>query len=598
MQINNRFTPPSLEQSLQMSIKDNIKELAQLSKSPQSKDSPYANVLDSLTTLQMMMAARMNMKLPLDQRPIEKTSDKGLKLEDMHTTRPENFDKPMGKDKKIHSGAWFHGSSAEKTGMDHMFHLDDNGKTKNKYFHFTKGSISGKDGAPNVNLHGSKNGDGKAMSNLFEGKKEAKYLNDEQLVGLRRRMTESRGENALDASDTMKQIGKIGKKYGKDSKEMSNFLQKIGAEQQDPARKAQIEKENQDLKVKHNGIKGLNENVDLSVFESYKIEGKTADGKKVKFEVSKEQAASAEFLNGRLQGAVDKNGNPMDFSNLKDVKITGTLRAADDEDNGKTHRKVKDLSVDQLNKVFNSESPHEAFAEFRPKRKNFFQKVFGGIKDVVTGIGKGIASIGAGIVNGVKDVVVGGAKAIAGTVSGVFTGDFDKIKQGFKDGWTGIKEGFNSAASGIEKGLGQSMHGLQSGITQGTGAFLGDTIGGALGDAAGKFGNFVKDLATDITNGVSTAVSGYANIMTGEDSLWDNIKKIASGGFDAVTGVVGGKGAIKGLQGAAALIKGGADDAAKLAALKLAIKVSQSPSTVEQPKTETQPTKDTNNLSY
>jgi len=537
----------------------------------------------ALENLHFLISDSQMPKQSLAFRPTEKTEKEGLSLYTMHTTKPENFGKPMGKEEKIHAGAWFHGSGAKKTGIDHMFHLDDSGKAKNKFFHFTKDSISGVDGAPNVNLHGSKNGDGKAMTHLFQGSNEAKYLNDEQMIGLRRRMTQSRSDKKLDASQTMEQIGKIGKKHGKDSVEMSNYLQKIGAEVQSPGRKAQIERENLNPDIKHNGIQGLDLNVDLSVFESYKIEGKDKNNKNVSFKVSAEQVATSSFLNGRLQGAVDKDSLAMDFSNWKDVKISGTLRAADDEDNGKTHRHVENLSIAQLNKVFSSEEPHKAFSEFRPKRRNFFQKVFGGIKDVFVGIGKGVASVAKGVFNGVKDVVIGGAKMFGGVVSGVFTGDLGKIKDGVQKGWDHVSNGVSHVASGFSDGLSNTINGFQSGMTSATGALFGDGVGQFFGDIYGKVGNFTKDVVTQASDGFDKYVTNVADTINSRDSFLSNIKDMASGAFETVTGVTGVGSATKGAKAIPAVIKGVATDSAKISAAKLAIKVGMTPAETEKP---------------
>jgi hypothetical protein len=401
---------------------------------------------------------------PMAQRPPEQGSNEGLPLEGMHTTKP-NVTGPMGGEEKVECGAWFHGSGAKATGMDHMFHLDENGKAPNKYFHFTKGSISGMDGAPNVNLSGSKNDDGKAMSKLFNSTDEASHLTEEQKIGLRRRMTQSNGDKTIDASDTMDQVKQIGEKYGKGSKEMSNYLQKIGAEPQDPARKAQIDQENLDPNKKFNGIKGLNQNVDLSVFESYEVRGKKPDGSEAVFKVSAEQAATAEYQQGRLQGAVDAHGKRMDFSNLTDVTIKGKLRMADDEDGGGKLREAT-VTVNDLNKIYSSEDKKAAWGEHRPEKpKSFWQKLgdfglkfvksfvdpfinFGkGLGKVFKGDMSGFLDMGKGLVDGVLTYGTGGALGVAKGV--VKAGIGTALK-------TGGKEVAESGAKQVGKEVGES----------------------------------------------------------------------------------------------------------------------------------------------
>lgn len=318
-------------------------------------------------------------------------------------------------------------------------------------------------------------------------------------------------------------------------------------------------------KLKEKGINDLSElKTENAIYGRVKdrevfsgITAKTADGKKIDVNISPKDAKKY----GSIENAISEK--------LKKKGINDISQLSDIQKKTKVEKGVytNDINAKGINEIAQGKKD---FKDFR--KKGFFEKIFGGVKDFFVGIGKGIANVAKGIFNGVKNIVVGVGKGIGGLVKGAFTGDFSLAKEGLN----GIKNGFGNIATGVKSGLGNIIDGAKSAITNISGAFLGDRVGNFLGNAWGKVANFGKSLITSVTDGASRAVDGIAGIANG-GNIWENLKKIGTGAFDVVTGVTGFKGAVIGAKAGFNLIKGigaGAKAGAK-SGLKEGVKASK-----------------------
>lgn len=336
--------------------------------------------------------------------------------------------------------------------------------------------------------------------------------------------------------------------------------------------------------AKNMGIEGLDESVDfksmLKDFKNFGINGKTADGKRVKIRVNEKDVKKHGGMEAALEHKMKKAGIS-DLSELKNVKLIGKRT-----DGMQTHwMKPKDLNEISAGK--------KDWGDVR--KKGFFEKIGGFFK----GIGKGIANIGKGIWNGIKGIgkgivnvaksvgnaVVGVAKGIGKGIVGiaktggaflgkVFKGDFkgagNVLKKGAEDVWNNVKgaaikvkDGVVSIGKGawnIAKGIGNGVVSMYKGGAEAMGKLFRGDIGGAFNSMADGYKNQWAHMSDgfktglgQMVNGASSITSAPVSVVAGKeagDAVSDVTKKVGNFGTGFVTG---------GIDGMAKVTAGGAD---------------------------------------
>lgn len=333
---------------------------------------------------------------------------------------------------------------------------------------------------------------------------------------------------------------------------------------------------------KNMGVEGLDESVNLrgmlKDFKNFAVNGKTADGKKVKIRVSEKDVKKYGSMEAALEQKMKKAGIS-DLSELKDVKLKGKRT------DGLQTRWMKPQDLNDIS------SGKKKWKDVKQKKRGFFARIGSFFK----GIGKGIAKIGKGIWNGIKgigkgiwngiksvgkavvNVVKGVGKTIVGAIKtgGAFLGKLFKgdlkgagnvLKEGGKKIWNTVKDtairvkdgvvNLGKGAWNILKSVGQGVGNLYKGIGEGFGKLLKGDIGGAFNSVLDGMKNQWSTMSNGFKTGLGQMVDGTASIVSSPvslvagkeagDSVGNVVKKTGNFGAGFVTGAVDGMAKVTG----------------------------------------------------
>lgn len=354
------------------------------------------------------------------------------------------------------------------------------------------------------------------VEDLLDGTGSAKNLSPEVRSDLYNRIIQDNNGVAgeeLHLKNAMKMADKLSK--GGENRKLDTYLQQIGARPATP-------NFGDDGTIKNTKIAGVEPGFDMSRFSEYTITAKDADGKKIKIKVDKEAALEDGFQPGKLRGidSALKKAGVSDLSELKDVKIEGRL------DNGKKYK----VNEKKMNQIANGE---KTFEDFEVKKRGFFGRLFGGIKDVFSGVGK--------VVKGAFDVISAPIKGIVNTIGGTIgalaSGKnlFDAIGDGFANG---AKSAVNSITGGLSSAVGGVAKIASSGLRM-----VSEKAGDFLEKGISTVGNFAVEMVASPLRSASAFVSTLNDISDGRGGFGKNMLSLLSNGLDvALTFAPGGAG--------------------------------------------------------